>query len=266
MDTLKYIFLVFVICFISMNTIEINAQSPGYQGKNVYISYDATPRFPKTITDDSGLDDGSLVDSTFVVNGDSSFTVNLKHTVGVHYIFTRNMSIGLEYTFHQPRYFENYFTSDIRNTTFKVKATQFGLNFKWYNFKKRGFIAPVGSFIEVRPSMYLVDIEKDNMRTQPSDEVVFTEVKDGYTGLGLSVAYGMQTVWAGRLVPSYKVGITILPNLYTFSPEASNGDITASELPKMAAGRSIGARSGFISNEDRGVTLDVTIGLGILLF
>jgi len=241
---------------------DINAQSPGYQGNNVYISYDATPRFPKMITDDS---ESNLIDSTFVANGDTSFTINLKHTVGLHYIFSRSLSFGVEYTFHQPRYFETYYTADARFTNFKVKATQYGLNLKWYNFKKHGYIAPVGSFWEFRPSLYQVTIEKDNNeRDQFSDKVEFSEINDSYTGFAMSVAFGMQTVWLGRLVPSYKMGVTLHPTLALFNDQDEDTD--QAELPKKAAMNSIGARDCFISDQNSGFTLDVRIGLGILLF
>ena len=259
MNNFRYIFLIFASFLFLIIGTDINAQSPGYQGHNVYISYDATPRFPQTITDES-----SFIDSTFVANGDSSFTINLKHTIGLHYIFSRSLSFGVEYTFHQPRYFNTYYTADARFTNFKVKAAQYGLNLKWFNFKKHGYIAPVGSFWEVRPSLYQVTIEKDNYREQGFEKVVFEEVKDSYTGFAISAAFGMQTVWLGRLVPSYKMGVTIHPALSFFSD--TNDETDQSELPKRAAINSIGARDGFISNQDTGFTLDVKIGLGILLF
>lgn len=257
--------LLFFVLFCIFSAIgsfsnKIVAQSPGYQGKHIYINYEPIVRFDNLYYyDDSG--DRIEKDTMFFRNNFS-----LKHNIGLHYIFSRTDIVGLDISLGSPRNF--IFPDELtnKNKLYRGTGRTYGINYKHFNFGKKGFIAPNGNFIEVRPFLYTVKVEEigiyfPDSLVVPGLELPYPDFyavnppkereNDRFNSLGISVSWGMQTVWWDRVIPSYVLGLTVIPNFIL------NDDFL---LSKEAATFWMGG--GLLQR----TYIDVKVGVGILLF
>ncbi len=252
--------LLFFVCFFVLCN-DLLAQSPGYRGKHFYVNYEAIPRISyidgiEAVENIEYRDeDGNSLDFDGMLN-----SLNVKHNVGIHYIFSRGGIIGLEATLSAPQYFSRREESTGLYKHYRSKGRIFSVNYKRFNFIRKGYIAPIGNFIELRPVLYMNKVEelgRYNISSYLGNVYIpnlsaQTLNSDSFTGLGIAFAFGMQTIWFERLIPNYTFGFTYIPSLRQNSNYNLSGDAARAHSRALLA--------------DAGWFIDIKVGLGLLLF
>ncbi|MBC8047585.1 MAG: hypothetical protein H7Y00_12370 [Fimbriimonadaceae bacterium] len=130
----------FIYSLLTIITINLSAQAPGYMGKKLSVSYSPT------------------LSVAFYDLGDDyrdipSVGINLRHDFEAEYVLGRGLSLSPGIKFIGTKMFQTQINDDgssYEEAGFigdvKIKSTGFSLKLKNYSFKKRGSIAPVGKY------------------------------------------------------------------------------------------------------------------------
>ena len=246
------------------------AQGPGYQGKRVYISYEPQIRSVNPLDrvyGDNGFyrqynDDGTWKADTNLVQ-----RYTLRHNIGLHYVFTRSDIFGIDFTLGSHSNFKkNFGTTDSLNL-YQAQGFSIGLIYKRFNFKKKGYLAPNGNFLEIRPFLFISNVDEIGS----FDGTTFPEKADLYdtpkrqpessNRFGISIAWGTQTVLIDRFITNYTFGITLMPPNRAWSFWNNNNDKPLTIAQEGAYNAFGGTQATPI-----GISIDVKIGIGALLF
>ncbi len=143
----------FTILFVSV-CLFVQAQVPGYAGKKLGISLDLglSPALNKYMTSTFEEMEAAGYSSDLPKVG-----VNMIPGVNMEYVLSKSIALGVDYTYFNKRstihYFfrednETYHTYGYAGET-KLSAGMPGFYFKYYPFRKKGSIAPIGKYHEL---------------------------------------------------------------------------------------------------------------------
>jgi hypothetical protein len=217
------------------------AQVPGFQGKKLSI-------------------EGSLIFNTAFFNPNENFkkgytAFNKRIQAGAEYIIGRNLSVGgsygifnsgLEYnhnTYNSSSYY-SYNTID----KYKISSNVAGLYLKIFKFRKKGAIAPYGTYGKI--GLLSVMIRGEFFERSSSSIPDPPEKLNSSTLILLNYGFGKQFIIKSRFIA--RVGADFGLNVFTL---ASSVTASSNTLERLAIKR--------ISN---GMVFNLEAGLGILLF
>lgn len=190
---MKYLLPIFFLLFFFQQT---NAQVPGYQGKRLYISFELIPHF-FIFDHHSNYDKKGL-------KIDSPVTVRFSNEGSINYVINRNSILSADFSFRRDRFSINRYVDSF----FKTQNRIIGFGIKRMNFKHKGFIAPVGNFFQLRG--FLINTKAEIYGEANAVTSVPTSLPKYYSDFGITLSWGLQTVWWDRLVPSYTVGLSYI--------------------------------------------------------
>jgi len=251
---MKYLISCFYLLFFSFNLI---AQVPGYQGKKFYVSYEPIPYFfSSELTE---YPRSNFFDNKGRVKNKTLF-VKLAHKGSLDYVIKRNMILTLDVTHRKDGFtgatsLNNVSLSEIDSLNyFKTKGQTLGIGFKYMNYRKKGFIAPVGNFVRAGLFVFNTSIAAYGTPNQITKKP--TSQRDHKRELGMIIGWGMQTVWFERLVPSYSVNFS-----WRFGGLNSllNKNIENSQLLERASEYAFGSTWA-------NMIITGQVGIGVLLF
>jgi len=109
--------IVFLVCLLAMLNTNLKAQAPGFLGKKISLEYS-----PEVFREYSSYDKELI----------------LLHNLEVGYAMSRRTTVGLRGGFFRNNY-----------TNFNVQNLEIGLSGKFFPFKSKGNIAPLGSYVNL---------------------------------------------------------------------------------------------------------------------
>ena len=230
---MKYLLSIFFLLFFVQ---QAEAQVPGYQSKRLYVSYELVPHL--------------LLESFDKKGRSTDMSVRFSNEGSINYVLSRSSILTADFSFRKDRYSINQ-----DDLFFKTKSRIIGFGIKQMNFKHKGFIAPVGNFIQLRA--FLINTKGAAYGTVNAVTSVPTSPTRSYSDFGITISRGFQTVWWDRLVPSYTIGLSYIltnQNLHTLF----DGYYYYDE-PKVMTNRGLG---GILP----GFLFTGKLGVGILLF
>lgn len=148
----KWRLMVLLGVFAILLTSSVLAQVPGYLGKRFSAGY-AISAIPP-------LGTNTAISSNY--NGtkagllEGEFYLDLRHSLQMHWTVSRRSALGLDLSwFRQGRNARYSFGSIGQNTLGQAQFYGIGLAYKHWPFIRRGNIAPVGPFTELRYHFFL---------------------------------------------------------------------------------------------------------------
>jgi|GEM_PF-6210779 len=194
---MKYLLSIFFLLLFFVQQAE--AQVPGYQGKQLYVSYELIPHFFIYSFDKSGN----------VKN--PPIAIRFSNETSINYVINRSSILSADISFRPDRlstsrYDENTF--DYVEKFFRTQSRIIGVGIKHMNFTRKGFIAPVGNFIQLRG--FLINTKATPYGQPNAVTKISTGPTQTYNDFGITLAWGFQTVWWARLVPSYTIGLSYI--------------------------------------------------------
>jgi hypothetical protein len=213
-----------IIVFILLSSSGLFAQVPGFQGKRFSV-------------------EGSLMFNTAISNYNENFNkgftaFNKRFQGGVEYIIGRNVSLGGSYGIFNSGFEDSY-------NRYKLTSNVAGLYFKIFRFRKKGAIAPYGTYGKIGLLRVMINgqfVGRSNLSNSNAPETL-----NPASLTLLNYGFGKQFIIKGKFIA--RVGADFGLNVFGFSFFPLSG------ITWMARKR--------VSN---GMFFNLEAGLGILIF
>jgi len=184
------------------------AQAPGYEGKHLYVDFQIGPRL-NLLPDETNV-------RFYTPEGENLIPSYLtyQYGLGLNYVVAKGGIVVADITTHEKFYYRQQLLNTFSTELIKPRGYTIGLGYRFMNFTKKGFIAPVGEYWEIKPFILLTGFEALG-RFNNEDFIPYAENKlypeFDRIDYGLSVGYGVQTVWWDLVTVSYYMGMMFTP-------------------------------------------------------